>query len=176
MTLTNEHDGNVALALAVADEDIPAEVSTDKGGCQRWETQGVLLVTYAKRGNPTVGCLAAGVSLRTHRRWLAEDTYGYRDRFRLAHAVYVDSLEGMVGDRLGDPKGNRGSDVLLIARLNAEDPDKWRGNSIKLELPDELRDFMQRRQAEDQEARKALPVATVIEHQAADEPPPWETE
>ena len=174
MTLTNEHDGNVALA--VADEDIPSEVFTDKGGRQRWETQNVLLETYAKRGNPTAGCLAAGVSFRTHDRWLEGNVYGYRERFRLAHRVYIDSLEGMVGTRLEDPKGNRGSDVLLIARLNAEDPDKWRGNSVKLELPDELRDFMQRRQAEDQETRKALPVATVIEHQAADEPPPWETE
>ena len=63
----------------------------------------------------------------------------------------------------------------MIAKLNAEDPDKWRGNSVKLELPDELRDFMQRRQGEDQEARKQMPAAgQVIEHETSDDPPPWE--
>ena len=55
MTTTDEQEDNVALALAVADEDIPPDVFTDKGGRQRWETQGVLLETYAQRGNPTLG-------------------------------------------------------------------------------------------------------------------------
>ena len=50
MTLTNEQEDNVALALAVADEDIPPEVSTDKGGRKRWNQQRVLLETYAKTG------------------------------------------------------------------------------------------------------------------------------
>ena len=39
-----------------------------------------------------------------------------------------------------------------------------------MELSDELRDFMQKRQAEDQ--AKALPEGKVLEHKA-DEPAPW---
>ena len=168
-------EDNLAAALAIPDDEIPPEVFADKGGRKRWEQQGWLLETYAKRGNPTAGCLAARVSLRSHNRWLQEDCYGYRERFRLAHKVYVDSLEGIVVDRLSAPSGNRGGDLLLIAKLNAEDPDKWRGNTVKMELPDELRDFMQRRQAEDQATRAALPATgEVIEHRPSDERPPWE--
>ena len=34
----------------------------------------------------------------------------------------------MVLDRLEDPHGNRGSDVLLIAKLNKEDLEHWTRN------------------------------------------------
>lgn len=181
MTTTDEHKEDVALALAIPDEDIPSEVFTDKGGRQRWENQGVLLVTYAKTGNATAGCLAADVTFRTHDRWLEGNVFGYRERFRLAHRVYRDSLEGIVSARLQNPQGNRGGDILLIAKLNAEDPDKWRGNTTTLELSDEMRDFMQRRQAEDATARAALPESKgiVVDPDGAllnDAPPPWETE
>ena len=45
----------------------------------------------------------------------------------------------VVHDRLKEPQGNRGSDVLLMARLNAERPDKWRPNvKVQLEVPNEV--------------------------------------
>ena len=174
MTNINE---DTTEELAIVDEPfpIPPEVFTDKGGEMRWQRQEVLLERYSKRGNVTAGCLAAGISYRTHTRWLEGNIYSYRERFRLAHRQYVDGLEEMVQDRLDSPSGNRGSDVLLIARLNKEDPDAWRGNTVKIDLPDQLLAYMQKRQAED---AKALPVgdeSRVIEHRPSDAKPPWES-
>ena len=163
--------------LAIVDEPFtkPPEVFTDTGGKMRWEKQEELLDVYAKRGNVAAGCLAAGINYRTHTRWLENDIYGYRERVRLAHRQYVDSLEEKVQDRLDSPQGNRGGDLLLIARLNKEDPDAWRGNTVKIDLPDQLLAYMQKRQAED---AKALPVgdeSRVIEHRPSEARPPWES-
>ena len=35
-------------------------------------------------------------------------------------------MEGEIDSRINDPKGNRGSDVLLIFAAKAEDPEKYR--------------------------------------------------
>ena len=60
------------------------------------------------------------------RRWRNEDVLGFADRFRAAVEAYGEYLENMVHDRLKEPQGNRGSDILLMFRLKGEMPSKYR--------------------------------------------------
>ena len=147
---------------------------------RRFVRQDAVCTAFGSTGNITLSTATAGISTKTHDRWMTEDTFGYRGRFRSAEQAWSDRLGTMVLDRLENPSGGRGSDVLLIASKNAVDPN-WKGNTVTMELSDEMRDFMQRRQAEDATARAALPESNgvVVEPDGApvgDEPPPWETE
>ena len=194
MTLTNGHENDVALVLAVADEDIPPEVFSDKAGRKRWDKQGVLLETYAHSGKEMAGCLAAGVNIRTHNRWLEENRYGYHERFQLANKVYVGLMEAEADRRaiegIDHPVIHQGkitatykqySDNLLMFRMKKLDPAYRDNYTLTLEVPDDLRAWLQQKQMADQEARAALPESKgiVVDPDGAllnDAPPPWETE
>ena len=104
-----------------------------------WERQERFLDGYSRFGTVTKAVAAAGINIHTVHYWDKGDKLGFSERYRHARRAFVDKLENMVLDRLEDPKGNRGSDVLLIARLNKEDPDHWTRN-LKLthEAPNEL--------------------------------------
>ena len=55
------------------------------------------------------------------------DVFGYRERYNMAHADWCeDKIEGLMDERLSDPQGNRGSDILLLAKARAEMPEKYR--------------------------------------------------
>jgi len=54
---------------------------------------------------------------------------GFKDLFDLANHSYRESLEDMAQERLENPQGNRGSDVLLIYQLNARWPERYRANT-----------------------------------------------
>jgi hypothetical protein len=44
----------------------------------------------------------------------------------IAHADYCERIEEDIDERLGNPKGNRGSDILLMFKAKAEMPGKYR--------------------------------------------------
>ena len=70
----------------------------------------------------------AGIISRTIvYRWLKDDP-SFRTRFEHAQHDYRELLEDMVKDRLTDPAGNRGSDLLLIFSLKARWPERYREN------------------------------------------------
>jgi len=52
----------------------------------------------------------------------------YRDRFEQAKRDFGDFLEQLALSRVTDPQGNRGSDMLVVALLNANLPSKYRPN------------------------------------------------
>ena len=54
---------------------------------------------------------------------------GFKELFELANHSYRESLEDMARERLENPQGNRGSDVLLISQLNARWPERYRANT-----------------------------------------------
>ena len=138
-----------------------------------WDGQELYFVAFGRCGTLTKSAGAAGIHRETVRRWETDDKFSFRQRIRDAQHAYQDYLENLALERVENPKGNTGGDTLLIALNNANNPEKWRGSTVTMELSDEMRDFMQRRQAEDSEARKALPEPEVIEHQPKDEPAPW---
>lgn len=134
-----------------------------------WDSQEAYLTAFAGFGTLTKSSQSVGLHRDTVRRWEHGDVQGFRQRLREAQKAYADYLEGLALLRVQNPEGNRGSDTLLIALNNANNPDKWRGNNVTVEVSDQLLSYMQKRQAED---GKALPPAeTVLEH--APEVPPW---
>ena len=138
-----------------------------------WEAQERWLSAFSRLGTMTKACGIADIHRNTVRNWEVSDRFGFRQRQRDAQTAYADYLEGVALDRVESPEGNRGSDTLLIALNNANNPDKWRGNNVTVEVSNQLITYMQKRQAED----RALPASDgskVIEHVPSDDKPPWE--
>ena len=83
-------------------------------------------------------------------------------------------LESMALERVQNPEGNRGSDTLLIALNNANNPDKWRGNQASIVVEDSVLQALTSLQALDAATRAPLPAPDVVEGEAVVEKLPWE--
>ena len=106
---------------------------------------------YGKVGSVTKASIAASVNRDTVRRWEQEDRLGFRQQMRDARQTYAEMLESLALDRVQNPEGNRGGDTLLIALNNANNPDKWRGNAMTVELPDHVAQTLAALQVQAQE-------------------------
>ena len=111
-----------------------------------WDRQEVFLAAFAECGKPVVAARNSGISYWTYIHWERHDVFGFRDRLKVAHDIYCqDKIETMIDDRLEDPQGNRGSDVLLMFKGKAEMPEKYRetvtvvDHSATKEMLDRLR-------------------------------------
>jgi len=94
-----------------------------------YETQEHFLKMYARCGTILNAAKATGISRPTVYAWRKQDTLGFAERFQLAKEEYRESLEDLAHSRLLDPKGNIGSDLLLISQLNARWPERYRQGS-----------------------------------------------
>ena len=112
-----------------------------------WDNQESFLSFMGEYGTIKKSCELSGVNAESTRRWRNDNVLGFKERFRLAQDAYGDHLEAMVHERLTNPQGNRGSDVLLMGALNANRPDKWRPNvKITHDVDNELIAQLQRLQ------------------------------
>jgi hypothetical protein len=93
---------------------------------QTYDNQERFLRAYATHGKMTRAADTAGISRHTVEGWQHNDIQGFNKRLELAHDKYVESWEQLMDERLADPKGNRGSDILLMFKLKAERPSKYR--------------------------------------------------
>ena len=84
---------------------------------------------YALTGTMTDAARASDVIIGTAWSWQERDTHFFRHRLAEAREIFADSLEKIGLERLKTPSGNRGSDLLLMAYLNAHRPEKWRPNA-----------------------------------------------
>lgn len=84
---------------------------------------------YPRCGTILNAAQATGTSRPTVYAWQKQDTLGFASRFQLAKEEYRESLENLAMSRLKDPKGNQGSDTVLMAMLNARWPERYRQNS-----------------------------------------------
>lgn len=161
-------------------EDKQAEVDTEAwlealSHQQRdcYQRQETTLASYAKLGTLKKAAALAGISRETHRNWESQDTLGYRQRFRDAHAEFVESQESLLytlNEGLVPGQNVTG----LLATLNANHPDKWRGNQQTVVVEDSVLQALASLQALDAETRKQLPAAKVVEGEATVEKFPWE--
>jgi len=87
---------------------------------QHWHRQQAFLVEYARSGNLSQAGRDAGIPKRTVDSWRQRNTWSFKERCEISFDNYVGGLEEMVNNRLSNPEGNRGSDVLLMASLNAK--------------------------------------------------------
>jgi hypothetical protein len=95
----------------------------EKARC--WDRQ-ELHEAYRRSGKVGQAAVAVGLTRWAHDNWMRNDSFGYRDRFKLAHSEYCETIENMMDQRLAEPSGNRGSDVLLMFKMKAEMPEKYR--------------------------------------------------
>ena len=100
---------------------------------QMAEKQAIFLAAYVELGTVAAAVRAARMSRTSHEWWMDHDSLGFRDRFQRALEARRDVVEGWVYDRLQDPKGNRGSDLLLMFANKGLNPDKW---AVMAPMPD----------------------------------------
>ena len=109
-----------------ADSGVP---STSNTLVKQWSSQEAFLLAF--RGTGTVLQAAAGICDRTMvYYWRKNDCQGFNARFEKAQHSFREYLEQLALHRIKDPTGNRGSDVLLLALLNANYPEKYRPNVV----------------------------------------------
>jgi len=137
--------------------------------------QEVFCDAFGRLGTVTKASAAAGVSRDTVRNWEREDRFGFRQKLRDAQGAYQDMLESMALDRVQNPEGNRGSDTLLIALNNANNPDKWKGNQASIVVEDSVLQALASLQKLDTETRAQLPEPKTVEGSIVEvEKLPWE--
>ena len=96
--------------------------------------QHAFLSAYPLYGSIVATANACGIPVGTCYRWVnpGSSTYvgmaAFHEGYENARKGYADTLEALAWSRVSDPTGNRGSDVLLLALLNANHPAKWRPN------------------------------------------------
>jgi hypothetical protein len=85
----------------------------------------LFLVAYEEFGNVRGAVKAVRVGRHTYERWIREDPEFMRAVER-AKQAFGEYLEELALERVRNPDKNRGSDVLLLALLNANLPAKFR--------------------------------------------------
>jgi len=96
--------------------------------------QHAFLKAYPLYGSIVATANAIGVPVGTCYRWVSPGSTTFKgmelfsEGFKEAQKAFSDTLEALAWSRVSDPSGNRGSDVLLLALLNANHPAKWRPN------------------------------------------------
>jgi hypothetical protein len=123
-----------------------------------WGLQELFLAAYDKTGHRGQSAKEAGITIWCVDNWVQTDVYSIKKRMKEAHQRYVESLEELMDERLLNPTGHRGSDVLLMFKLKAEAPEKYRevvkvlGVSAPLQMLDKLKELA----AKDMKEREAL--------------------
>jgi hypothetical protein len=84
---------------------------------QQKESQDRFLRAYAKVGNIGEAAEAASIHRTLPTEWRKLDSQGFKNRFELAQQAFADSLEQIAFQRIREPQGNKGSDILLIFLL-----------------------------------------------------------
>ena len=92
-----------------------------------WNHQEAFLADYRQHGQLGKAAKAIGMTRFVQDKWLINDQLGWRERIKAAHADYCeDKIESKIQERLDNPEGNRGSDILLMFQAKAEMPEKYR--------------------------------------------------
>ena len=116
----------MATAATVGNPHL-ARASMDAATLQR---QDAFLAAYPRFGTVCHACEAVGIDRESVRWWRKNDVLGFAERFQAAHEAYADYLEHLAHQRVTSPGPRTGSDLLLIAMLNANKPDKWRRDTL----------------------------------------------
>jgi hypothetical protein len=102
----------------------PEHPTTQQRNC--WLKQTQFLEAFSQCGRIGEAAQMVGITRWAADRWQNVDLYSFRKRLEQAHQLYVESLEKLADDRLNNPSGNRGSDILLMFKMKAEKPEKYR--------------------------------------------------
>ena len=165
-------DTNLATTDYVDAEPLVDVDSLDYTRRMVYERQERFLKAFVKPGTILKAAEDAGLDRDCVYVWRKRDYLAFNERFARAKQAHCAHLENMVMERLENPSGNRGSDILLMGKLNAEHPEKWNRN-LKLthDVPNEVIQQLRALQ-ELGKGDKALPEPKIIDGKA--ETLPWE--
>ena len=136
----------------------PIPAGLDLHGVAAWPLQNAVILSYGSLGTLAKAADACNVPKTTAYHWENRDYLGFVTRLAIGRRMYQDYLENLVHDRLSDPTGNRGSDVLLMGALNANHPDKWSRNiQVTHEVGREVMATLQKIQ-EQQQQTPTVPI------------------
>jgi hypothetical protein len=156
MSAPAQFDPSETQAPTPQDYGFPANPSTVNKQC--WARQEAFLLAYAKLGTILHAAEAVGISRVTVHGWINTDLYSFKKRMDLAHDDYCDWIQGVIRDRIANPQGNRGSDVLVMFAAKAEMPGKYReevrviGVETQIQMLDRLREMATRERERQLEA------------------------
>jgi hypothetical protein len=156
------HDDALDIATPTPqDYGFPANPSTVNQQC--WDRQEAFLIAYAQLGTIFHGAKATGLHRNTVNHWISTDLYSFKTRMELARQDYRDFLEGLIRERLVDPQGNRGSDILLMFANKAENPEKYREEVkvLGMEGPKEMLARLKEMADRERKAQEALEAPTI---------------
>ena len=108
--------------------------------------QDAFLASYVELGSIYRAAPAVGITRQAVQYWNAHDLCGFKARFEFALFAFRESLQDIAIQRIRNPKGNRGSDVLVLGLLNAHWPEKYRQNVVIVdETPRQVLDKLSER-------------------------------
>jgi hypothetical protein len=109
-----------------------------------WNRQEMFLEAYKKCGKRAQAAKTVGLTLWCVDKWVGADVYSIQKRMELAHREFCENvIEQEIDNRLADPKGNRGSDILLMFKAKAEMPSKYR-EDVKVVGMEPVREMLDR--------------------------------
>ena len=173
--MLESHYGCISLSWRPSTLTHPARATYDE---TTRLNQNRFLEHYSKVGNIEEAAALAGIHWEPTYTWRRENTLGFHARFLLARERYADYLESLARKRVENPSfnGRIGSDVLLIAQLNAKRPGEYRPNvTITHDLGKRVMEVLAQAQARDRTRPGGLPgvaVPTVVEALPAGREPP----
>ena len=133
-----------------------------------WDRQEAYLAAYAECGRRNKAAATVGLTYWAIRHWDRHDVFSFRERQDVAHLIYCETqVEGLIDERLANPEGNRGSDILLMFKAKAEMPEKYR-EEVKIVDTRETKDLL--------EELRRLGRPNVIEGSVVSKEPPQESE
>ena len=112
---------------------------------QHYDNQERFLRAYEVHGRLYLAGGSADIGINTWQGWQTHDTHSFQKRLLDAQKRYTESVEAIMDERLANPQGNRGSDPLLMFKLKALDPGKYREDikvidgGVAVQLLDALR-------------------------------------
>jgi hypothetical protein len=95
---------------------------------QMWNRQEAFLAAYRKCDKIGKAAEAVGLTRWAVDYWMKHDIFCFHRRIEAAHEDYCEQWEQGMDDRLENPQGNRGSDILYMFKMKAERPEKYREN------------------------------------------------
>ena len=128
------------------------------------------LIAFPHSRSIEEAALAVGITFGAVYQWRQDNALDFLPRFVIAQAARADYLEGLAQKRVEAPSfgGRIGSDVLLIALNNANNPNWRRSVTITHDLGARVVETLRALQARDREAGAAdwqpeLPPGRVVE-------------
>jgi hypothetical protein len=105
-----------------------------------------------------VAAEAVGIHRGTVNKWISADLYSFKKGMDLAHDDYCDWIQGIIRDRIANPQGKRGSDVLVMFAATAERPEKYREEVkvIGMEASKQMLDRLREMAMKERERQEAL--------------------